>query len=198
MRSNQRPCLYISHFLSTFNSRLFEFGAVLFLAHTFSQSLLPVSVYAISRAASAMLLASAVGRQIDTKGRLGVVRLSICESETGRPSSSSLSTNRTLVGQRVAVVLSCGLFIFVRRHDEQLLVTSKSGIVTLGTLSILACIEKLSAIMNLVSIEKDWVVALAGEDKETLRGAVQINPGQSSAFANCMFQNSTLRCVVSI
>lgn len=72
--------LYISHFLSTWNSRVFEFGAVLFIAEIFPGTLLPVSVYAVVRAASAILLSSKIGRYIDVNDRLKVVRGSIGKS----------------------------------------------------------------------------------------------------------------------
>ena len=41
--------LYTSHALSTWNSRLFEFGAFLFLAKIYPLTLLPASVYALAR-----------------------------------------------------------------------------------------------------------------------------------------------------
>ena len=69
--------LYTSHLLSTWNSRSFEFGAVLFLASAFPGTLLPLSIYALVRSASAILLAPTVGRAIDRKSRLPVVRFSI-------------------------------------------------------------------------------------------------------------------------
>jgi Ferroportin1 (FPN1) len=69
--------LFISHFLSTWNSRVFEFGAVLFIAKTFPGTLLPVSVYAVVRSASAIALSPMVGRYIDVSDRLKVVRSSI-------------------------------------------------------------------------------------------------------------------------
>lgn len=69
--------LYISHFLSTWNSRVFEFGAVLYLATIYSGTLLPMSIYALSRGLSAIIFASAVGHYIDVGDRLKVVRLSI-------------------------------------------------------------------------------------------------------------------------
>lgn len=69
--------LYISHFLSTWNSRVFEFGAVLYLASIFPGTLLPMSVYALTRGASAILLSPAIGQYIDVGNRLHVVRLSI-------------------------------------------------------------------------------------------------------------------------
>lgn len=69
--------LYLSHFLSTWNSRVFEFGAVLYLATIFPGTLMPMSVYALTRGLSAIFLAPAVGQYIDTGNRLSVVRVSI-------------------------------------------------------------------------------------------------------------------------
>ena len=72
--------LYVSHFLSTWNVRGFEFGAVLFLATIFPGTLLPMSVYAFIRAASAIVFSPMVGRYIDRENRLQVVRTSIGKS----------------------------------------------------------------------------------------------------------------------
>lgn len=69
--------LYLSHALSTWNSRLFEFGAFLFLANIYPNTLLPASVYALARAASAALLSPWLGSYIDRADRLRAVRLSI-------------------------------------------------------------------------------------------------------------------------
>lgn len=69
--------LYISHFLSTWNSRVFEFGAALYLASIFPGTLLPMSVYALTRGASAIVFSPAIGQYIDRGNRLQVVRLSI-------------------------------------------------------------------------------------------------------------------------
>lgn len=71
--------LYASHFLSTWNSRVFEFGAVLYLAAVFPGTLLPMSLYALVRGVSAIIFAPAVGWYIDTGNRLQVVRVSIGE-----------------------------------------------------------------------------------------------------------------------
>ncbi|GFP59438.1 solute carrier family 40 member 1 [Trichoderma asperellum] len=58
--------LYVSHFLSTWNSRVFEFGAVLYLATVFPGTLLPMSLYALIRGLSAIVFAPAIGWYIDT------------------------------------------------------------------------------------------------------------------------------------
>lgn len=75
-----RSRLYLSHFLSTWNSRVFEFGAVLFLSTIFPGTLLPASVYALARAASVILFSSFVGHFIDHGERMHVVRVSISRS----------------------------------------------------------------------------------------------------------------------
>ena len=72
--------LYISHFLSYWNSRVFEFGSVLFLASIFPGTILPLSVYALVRGFAAIVFSPAVGRYIDVGERLRVVRLSIGKS----------------------------------------------------------------------------------------------------------------------
>lgn len=69
--------LYTSHFLSTWNSRVFEFGSVLYLAAIFPGTLMPMSVYALVRGLAAIIFAPAVGSYIDTRNRLRVVRASI-------------------------------------------------------------------------------------------------------------------------
>lgn len=69
--------LYLSHFLSTWNSRVFEFGAVLYLATIYPGTLLPMSAYALSRGLVAIIFSSAVGYYIDKGNRLQVVRVSI-------------------------------------------------------------------------------------------------------------------------
>lgn len=72
--------LYVSHFLSTWNSRVFEFGAVLYLATIFPATLLPMSLYALTRGLSAIVFAPAVGHYVDAGNRLQVVQVSIRES----------------------------------------------------------------------------------------------------------------------
>ena len=69
--------LYISHFLSTWNSRMFEFGAVLFLASIFQGTLLYASVYALVRSLAAVVCSSWLGSVVDRASRLDAVRQSI-------------------------------------------------------------------------------------------------------------------------
>ncbi|KAJ4418753.1 hypothetical protein N0V85_001308 [Neurospora sp. IMI 360204] len=141
--------LYTSHFLSTWNSRLFEAGVVYFLASIFPDNLLPVSLYALSRNLAAILFAVPVGHLIDTAHRLTVVRASI-------------------VGQRLAVAASCGLFWALL---ELRLGWRASKLVDglFGASVLLACVEKLAAGVNLIAVERDWVVVITQGNEDARR-----------------------------
>lgn len=146
--------LYLSHTLSTWNARTFEFGAVIFLATIFPLTLFYASCYALFRSGLAALLSSWVGHQVDSRNRLWVVRMSI-------------------VWQRCSVALS-GLVLLV------LLGRSSTGKVhTVGWFSacvVLACIEKLAFVGNTVAVERDWVVVVSDSlcvPRENLNSAMR-------------------------
>ncbi|KAJ3781006.1 Ferroporti-1 [Lentinula aff. detonsa] len=108
-----------------------------------------MSIYALTRAASAIIFSPVIGRYIDTANRIHVVRLSI-----GKP--CSWLPHHPLVKRRLAAVGGCcGL-------ASCSLVAVWRGTSVLGSgdpviVAILACVEKLCSIMDLVSIEKDWI-----------------------------------------
>ncbi|KAF5259467.1 hypothetical protein FOXYS1_9915 [Fusarium oxysporum] len=139
--------LYISHTLSTWNSRVFEFGSVLYLASIFPGTLMPLAIYSIVRGASAITLSSWVGSYIDRKDRLNTVRLSI-------------------VSQRLVVAASCVIFFILSRVESP---SDELRVGLLAALIFMACVEKLAAIMNLVSVERDWVIVVARSDTTALR-----------------------------
>ncbi|KAA1476258.1 putative Ferriportin iron efflux transporter [Dentipellis sp. KUC8613] len=144
--SSLRRRLYISHFFSTWNSRVFEFGAMLFFASIFPNTLLPMSAYALTRSLSAIASAPGIGRYIDHGDRLAVVRTSI-------------------VGQRAAVALSCIVFWILSRVTR----TLSTSILGTTILAALACVEKPCSVLNLISVERDWAVVIAGSDTDTLQ-----------------------------
>ncbi|KAK9365041.1 Ferroporti-1 [Lipomyces kononenkoae] len=141
----------VSHFLSAWNSRIFEYSAVLFLASIFPGTLLPPSVYALCRALSAMFLAPSIGHQVDKINRLVVVR-------------------RSIMFQRAAVASSCALFVVMITLNVGASTTNiliKAGFIAI--LSAFACVEKLASVMNTVSVERDWVVVITGSSTADLR-----------------------------
>lgn len=128
--------LYTSHFLSTWNSRLFEFGAALFLTSVFPGTLLPVSVYSLVRNAGYILFAQPMGKWISKGNRLNVIRTSI-------------------VGQRVPVAVSCALLLVLERKKGEL--GHRQNIGVFAVVVLLAVVEKLCSTMNTISVERDWV-----------------------------------------
>ena len=129
--------LYISHFLSAWNSRMFEFGAVLFLASIYPGTLLYTSIYALIRSASSVLFSARVGACIDEMNRLHSMRHSI-------------------ILQRAAVIISCALFLLIRMNDWHSSVT----LTLFGIMTLLACVEKLASLGSTIALEKDWVIVV--------------------------------------
>jgi len=130
--------LYLSHTLSTWNARTFEFGAVIFLGTIFPGTLFYASCYALFRSLAAFLFSSTVGHQIDIRERLGVVRQSI-------------------IWQRVSVATSCLVLLFLSQPLESSYLINGCFVVCV----LLACCEKLAFVGNTIAVERDWVVVVA-------------------------------------
>ncbi|KAL2851476.1 Ferroporti-1 [Aspergillus pseudoustus] len=129
--------LYTSHFLSTWNSRMFEFGAVVFLASIFPGTLLYASVYALARSLFAVVLSSWLGAVVDRLDRLSAIRHSI-------------------IWQRIPVAVSC-VCLGVLLTSPPVRLTW----VLFIALVLLAGVEKLAATANTVSVERDWTVVIS-------------------------------------
>ncbi|KAL5628700.1 hypothetical protein BROUX41_002091 [Berkeleyomyces rouxiae] len=164
--SRLTPRLYVSHFLSTWNSRMFEFGAVLFLIAIYPGTLLPPSLYALARGIAATLFAPGLGTLVDTANRLSIVRYSI-------------------LIQRLSVAASCaGLYVLYILHTP-LQVPWHTGQHSLGhvpratadeapqtpvqialfaAIAVLACSEKLASTLTTLAVERDWVVVLTTDE----------------------------------
>ncbi|KAJ5973522.1 hypothetical protein N7481_010732 [Penicillium waksmanii] len=130
--------LYVSHSLSAWNSRMFEFGAVLFLASIFPGTLLYASIYALVRSLAAVALSSWLGAKVDSSDRLVALRHSI-------------------VWQRIPVAVSCLCFIALFTIAESRDLSS----ILFVFVSLLACVEKLAAAANTVAVERDWAIVIS-------------------------------------
>ncbi|KAF2662520.1 hypothetical protein K491DRAFT_686399 [Lophiostoma macrostomum CBS 122681] len=130
--------LYLSHILSTWNARTFEFGAVIFLSYVFPGTLFYASCYALFRSAAAAVFSPWLGGLIDRTQRLKFVRW-------------------TIVWQRASVAISCLLLQAMLRPDA-----NRTVVLVLFGLGVgLACLEKLAFIGNTVAIERDWVIVVS-------------------------------------
>lgn len=64
------------------------------------------------------------------------------------------TTNGFIVLQRLVVAASCVIFYILAIGIPMIRAVN---IVLLATLTVLACVEKLCSVLNMVSVEKDWV-----------------------------------------
>lgn len=145
--------LYVSHFLSAWNARTFEFGAVLFLALIYPDTLLYASIYALLRSLAAALFSARIGSYVDRTDRLVAIRASI-------------------LWQRGSVVASCLLLLVLFRIGG-------TGVLSYGLFGVtiaLAGVEKLASIGNTVAVERDWVVVICedtGVKREELNAVLR-------------------------
>jgi iron-regulated transporter 1 len=134
--------LYISHLLTSWTDRVFEFACFLLIADIFKTSLLLASVYGFATTISAIVFSNYVGRYVDRSPRLSCVR-------------------GTLLVQKASIVISCGLFWLL------LATNTYSKLFYFGVV-ICGCLLKLSFIANNIAIEKDWVMVIAESDTEAM------------------------------
>ncbi|KAB8077708.1 Ferroporti-1 [Aspergillus leporis] len=130
--------LYISHSLSAWNSRMFEFGAVLFLASIYPGTLLYASIYALIRSLSVILLSSWLGSVVDRSNRLKAIRQSI-------------------IWQRLPVALSCACFVVLLAPPGPPYISALLFV----AVTLLACLEKLASAANTVAVERDWAIVVS-------------------------------------
>jgi iron-regulated transporter 1 len=146
--------LYLSHTLSTWNARTFEFGAVIFLAAIFPGTLFFASTYALFRSAAAAILGSWIGDYVDRKDRLHVVRQSI-------------------IWQRLSVAGSCLILVaMLSGNGERGFITYTLFIASV----VLACFEKLAFVANTVAVERDWIIVVSDSlkvDRQELNSAMR-------------------------
>lgn len=134
--------LYVSHFLTSWTDRVFEFSCFLLIGDIFNTSLLLASIHGFSTTIAAIIWSSHVGRLADITPRLRFVRL-------------------TMIVQKFSIVLSCVLFYIILQYDYRP-VLSYCGIVVCG------CLLKLAFIANNIAIEKDWVLVISEGSTESM------------------------------
>ncbi|KAJ3034805.1 hypothetical protein HDV00_004628 [Rhizophlyctis rosea] len=127
-----------SYFFTTWNVRADEWATAVFLSYIFPTSLLPVSLYTLSVTLSAILFSSAVGGTVDRYPRF--------------------KANRAfLLLQKLAIALSAlALYLTSRSSTPRIHHTG------LAFTCIIGMILRLANIGATISVEKDWVIVLAG------------------------------------
>ncbi|KAH8895155.1 hypothetical protein GQ53DRAFT_762499 [Thozetella sp. PMI_491] len=155
--------LYISHFLSTWNMRSYEFTVILLFAEAYPESLLATSLRGVVTNGATFLFSPAIGAWVD------------------RNASRFYTMKITIALQRACIILGCVLWIVLfvtplhgtSRPDGQALGEPSSvpsdgagKLVKSSIIAVLICfgiIERMCAVGNTLVMERDWVPTIASE-----------------------------------
>jgi len=155
--------LYISHFLSTWNMRSYEFTVILLFAKAYPNSLLPTSIRGVLTNGATLLLSPSIGRWVDhNAARFHTMKV-------------------TILVQRVAIVIGCLIWMLLfasplpqpsSSHtgsagggDEKYHPPSKTFLISV--LIFLGVLERICAVANTLVMERDWVPTIASETATT-------------------------------
>ncbi|KFP37211.1 Solute carrier family 40 member 1, partial [Chlamydotis macqueenii] len=143
--------LYLGHALSTWGDRMWHFAVSVFLVELYGNSLLLTAVYGLVVAGSVLLLGAIIGDWVDKNSRLKVAQTS-------------------LVVQNASVIL-CGIILMVVfLFKTQLLTLYHGWLLTMCYILVItiANIANLASTATAITIQRDWIVVVAGEDRSKL------------------------------
>lgn len=130
---------------------MWHFAVSLFLVELYGNSLLLTAVYGLVVAGSVLVLGAIIGDWVDKNARLKVAQTS-------------------LVVQNVSVIL-CGIILMmVFLHKNELLTMYHGWVLTSCYIMIItiANIANLASTATTITIQRDWIVVVAGEDRSKL------------------------------
>uniref|UniRef100_A0A673J3R3 Solute carrier family 40 member n=1 Tax=Sinocyclocheilus rhinocerous TaxID=307959 RepID=A0A673J3R3_9TELE len=143
--------IYLGHALSTWGDRMWNFAVAVFLVELYGNSLLLTAVYGLVVAGSVLLLGAIIGDWVDKNPRLKVAQTS-------------------LVVQNSAVILCGVLLMAVFQFKEQLTIMYSGWLLTSCYILVItiANIANLASTAMSITIQRDWVVVVAGDDRSKL------------------------------
>ncbi|XP_068184820.1 solute carrier family 40 member 1 [Antennarius striatus] len=143
--------IYMGHALSTWGDRMWNFAVAVFLVELYGNSLLLTAVYGLVVAGSVLLLGAIIGDWVDRNPRLKVAQTSLLVQNS--------------------CVIACGILLMVVFQFHEQLVKLYNGWVLTGCYILvitIANIANLASTAMSITIQRDWVVVVAGQDSNTL------------------------------
>ncbi|KAF9124733.1 hypothetical protein BGW39_007938 [Mortierella sp. 14UC] len=141
--------LYLSHMLTSWVDRSFEFASYLLISRVYTASLLQSSIYGLTTTLSALLLSNQIGNWINILSRLNTYRF-------------------TLLTQKLSIIFSTVLFYYLANNNNDDSSQQHSSNALYAVIILLGCTLKLAFIGNSIAIEKDWAVIISGGHLEAL------------------------------
>ncbi|XP_026768376.2 solute carrier family 40 member 1 [Pangasianodon hypophthalmus] len=143
--------IYVGHALSTWGDRMWNFAVAVFLVELYGNSLLLTAVYGLVVAGSVLLLGAIIGDWVDKNARLKVAQTS-------------------LLVQNCSVIVCGVLLMLVFHYKEQLTNLYNGWLLTFCYIMVIsiANIANLASTAMSITIQRDWVVVVAGDDRGSL------------------------------
>ncbi|TSW62333.1 Solute carrier family 40 member 1 [Bagarius yarrelli] len=149
--SSAKFLIYVGHALSTWGDRMWNFAVAVFLVELYGNSLLLTAVYGLVVAGSVLLLGAIIGDWVDKNARLKVAQTSLLVQNSS--------------------VIVCGiLLMLVFSFKDQLTVLYDGWLLTFCYIMVIsiANIANLASTAMSITIQRDWVVVVAGDDRSRL------------------------------
>ncbi|XP_034285140.1 solute carrier family 40 member 1 [Pantherophis guttatus] len=149
--TSAKVLLYFGHALSTWGDRMWHFAVSVFLVELYGNSLLLTAVYGLVVAGSVLLLGAIIGDWVDKNSRLKVAQTS-------------------LIVQNASVILCGILLMIVFLFKAQLINLYQGWLLTLCYILVIsiANIANLASTATAITIQRDWVVVVAGDNRSKL------------------------------
>ncbi|PIK35504.1 putative solute carrier family 40 member 1 [Apostichopus japonicus] len=140
--------VYASQALSSWGDRMWSFAVGLYLVEI-DGSLRLTAIYGFSLTASVLIFGAVVGRWVDRTSRLRAIQISLF-----------------LQNSFVAINAAAMCVLVVKREElpDWVYAILAVAIICLGVCA------KLTSIAEKICVQKDWIVVIAGEDKEYMAG----------------------------
>ncbi|XP_030614598.1 solute carrier family 40 member 1 [Archocentrus centrarchus] len=143
--------IYMGHALSTWGDRMWNFAVAVFLVELYGNSLLLTAVYGLVVAGSVLLLGAIIGDWVDRNPRLKVAQTSLLVQNS--------------------CVIVCGILLMLVFHFKEQLADLYNGWILTSCYILvitIANIANLASTAMSITIQRDWVVVVAGQDSSKL------------------------------
>ncbi|KAI5058958.1 hypothetical protein GOP47_0025277 [Adiantum capillus-veneris] len=163
-RARSLAYLYLSHFLTRWGSRMWEFGVGLFMISVWPNSLVLTSIYGLVEDLAIVSMGVTVGNWVDKNPRLKVLWISL--------------------GTRNGSVLASAIALSILLSYHNLIL--RQNIIFIGLIVLTNFFGGISAISGLatnIAVERDWVLAIA--DGQRLATLTELNSAMRGIDLTC-------------
>ncbi|XP_064118825.1 solute carrier family 40 member 1-like [Macrobrachium nipponense] len=144
--------VYLSHFLSSWGDRMWMFAGGLFLLEVTPGSLRLAATYGAALALTVIIFGAPVGRLVDRTCRLKMAQVSLC------------------IQNLMVCVCAAILVVVTTRREWFKAWDGWALIVAEGFVILTACIAQIGTLGSKLTIEKDWILVICGQDQTLLAG----------------------------